>query len=384
MASGSRPSDGRVRSLEAFARGKLEERERAALRRTLTLVEGAGPRIRVDGRSYLSFSGNDYLGLAADPRLAEVRGALGATASRLVVGHHPAHARLEAALAALKGTEDCLLFGSGYHANLGLVPSLVGPEDLVLLDERAHACLHAGATLSRGRVRLFRHDDAGHLDALLAELRVRHPRCLVATEGVFSMDGDLANLPRLVEVCRRHDAWLMVDDAHATGVLGAGSAAHWGLGPEDVPLQMGTLSKAAGSYGGFVACSALVKELLVNRARTFVYSTGLPPIVAEAGRVAVELMQSEPERRARVLAHAGRVADALGQAPTGSAIVPWLVGEPTRAEALQDELRERGFWVYAMRPPTVPEGTSRLRLSLSAAHTGDEVEALCRALGELS
>jgi len=384
MASGSRPSEGPVRSLEAFARTKLEERERAALRRSLTLVEGTGPHIRVEGRSYVSFSSNDYLGLAGDPRLREAGGALGATASRLVVGHHPVHAALEADLATLKGTEDCLLFGSGYHANMGLVPSLVGAQDLVLLDERAHACLHGGATLSRGRVLCFRHDDAEHLEVLLAEHRSQHPRCLVATEGVFSMDGDLADLPALAEVCRRWDAWLMVDDAHATGVLGAGSVAHWGLGPEDVPLQMGTLSKAAGSYGGFVACSAVVRELLVNRARTFVYSTGLPPVVAEAGRRAVAIMRAEPERQIRVLRLAARVAEALGRPGTGSAIVPWIVGEPGRARALQDVLREGGFWVYAMRPPTVPEGTSRLRFSLSAAHTDEDVDALCRALGALA
>ncbi|MEM1022566.1 MAG: 8-amino-7-oxononanoate synthase [Myxococcota bacterium] len=383
MASGSRPSVGPQSSLEAFALQKLQARERAALRRSLTVVDGPGPRIQMEGRSYISFSSNDYLGLAADQRLCAVQGAPGATASRLVVGHHPAHASLEAALAELKGTEACLLFGSGYHANLGVIPSLVGAEDLILLDERAHACLHAGATLSRAQVLLYRHDDAEHLETLLASVRSRHPRCLVGTEGVFSMDGDLARLPALVEACERHDAWLLVDDAHATGVLGAGSVAHWGLAPERVPLQMGTLSKAAGTYGGFVACSTVVRELFVNRARTFVYSTGLPPVVAEAGRKALEIMAAETWRRDRVLAYAARVAETLDQSPSGSAIVPWLLGDPERATKMQDELRERGYWVYAMRPPTVPTGTSRLRFSLSAAHREAEVDGLCRVLMEL-
>jgi len=378
-------------SLQTFAREKLAEVDRRVARRTLRTGAADGRRFVHEGRDYVAFASNDYLGLARHPRVVEAArnalddGGAGATASRLVVGNHAAYDALEAALADLKGTEAACVFGSGYHANVGVVPALAAEPDLVVLDRLAHACLHAGAHLTRAEVATFAHDDPHDLEKILARRRRHRRHVLVLTEGVFSMDGDAANLPALVEVCERYDAWLLVDDAHATGVLGegSGSARAARLGPERVPLQIGTLSKALGGYGGFLASSRAVIDLMVTRSRTLIYSTGLPPSVVAAARAALAVSRDEPWRRARVVRSARRFAARLGLPEPAAAIVPVPVGESRAALELQKRLAERGLWVPAMRPPTVPRGTSRLRVSFSAIHSDDDVAALEDAFVEL-
>jgi 8-amino-7-oxononanoate synthase len=379
-----------MRSLEQFAHRKLQRRSQDGLRRNLVSARPvSATQVDVKGQTMVSFASNDYLGLASDPRTAAAAQAAatvtGATASRLVVGNHDRYGELERRLAELKGTTCAVVFGSGVHVNLGVIPALMGPEDLIIIDDLGHACLYGGAQLSGAPVVRVPHNDVGAVADQLRTRRDRVRHVLVLTEGVFSMDGDLAPLPDLVDACERHDAWLLVDDAHATGVIGEGrgSAAAWRIDPERIPLQVGTLSKALGSYGGFLACSAAVADLMVNRARTLVYSTGLPPSVVAAASAAVEVVGAEPWRRDRVRAAAARVATALGQSPPAAAIVPWILGSAERALEAHRRLWERGFWVPAMRPPTVPEGKSRLRFSLSAAHSDDQLDRLLEALADV-
>ncbi len=376
-------------SLDEFARRKLERLASASLvRRLRTTDTGAGHRLRGDARRRVNFCSNDYLGLAQDARLVEAAceaaasyGA-GAGASRLVTGNHPLYATLEAKIAALKGTEAAVVFGSGYLANLGAIPSLAGEGDLVLADALSHACMMSGARLSGARVELFAHNDVDDLKAKLATFRGAARHCLVITEGVFSMDGDLAPLRDIVSVAREHDAWTMTDDAHGLGVVGEGrgSAAHWGVAPD---VQMGTLSKAVGAYGGYVAASAAVVELLINRARSLIYATALPPPVVAAAIAGVDIIAREPALCARPLAKARAFAAALDLPPAQSAIVPLVMGSASRALAASAALEEAGFLVTAIRPPTVPDGTARLRVTFSAAHDDRDVAALAQAVRRL-
>ena len=351
------------------------------LRRALTPTERlGGGRVRRGGRELISFACNDYLGLSHHPQVkaaameaVRLHGA-GAGASRLVTGDHPLLGALERRLAARKGHEAALVFGSGYLANLGIVPALAGPGDLVLLDVLSHACLWAGARLSGARVESFRHNDAADLAARLAAGRGGARHALVLTERVFSMDGDRAPTGELGRLAAAHDAWLLVDDAHGLGVV---------EDPVVAPLEMGTLSKALGSHGGYLCASALVVDLLTSRARSLVYTTGLPPAAAGAALAALDVLEAEPERRARPLALARRLTSALGLPPAESAVVPIVVGDARRALELSDALAERGLLVVAIRPPTVPDGTARLRVALSADHGEAEVDALAAALRDL-
>lgn len=374
-------------SLEAHARAKLKAlAERDALR-ALRPGDGDARCFRHQGRSFVAFASNDYLGLSHHPEVVaagqEALRAAGATASRLVVGDHLGYAPLEKALAALKGTEAACVFGSGYHANLGVIPALAGVEDVVFIDALAHACLFSGARLSRARVVVFPHDDVRALGELLRRERSSGRHALILTEGIFSMDGDGASLPELADLADAYDAWLLVDDAHATGVIGAsgaGSASAAGLPANRVPLQIGTLSKALGGYGGFLCASRAVVDLMVTRARTLIYSTGLPPSVVAAASAALRVAEKEPWRRARAVDLARRVATALDLPEPKAAIVPVPIGGNADVMALHARLLARGLWVPAMRPPTVPEGTARLRISLSAAHSDDDVARLLDAL----
>jgi 8-amino-7-oxononanoate synthase len=309
---------------------------------------------------------------AAALRAIEVYGT-GAAASRLVTGNHPLYAELEARLARHKGTAAALVFGSGYLANLSIVPALAGPGDLVLLDELAHACLASAARLSGARYAPFRHNDMAHLTDLLETLRPAHRHCLILSERVFSMDGDLAPVAALAEQAQRHRSWLLLDDAHGTGLLPP-------LDPRDVPLQVGTLSKALGSYGGFLCASAPVVTLLHSRARGFVYTTGLPPAALAAAAAALALIEADPAWTAGPLAHARLFAARLGLPAPDSQIVKLVVGTPSRALALSRSLEEQGFLVAAIRPPTVPEGTARLRFTFTAAHTPEQIGALTDAV----
>jgi 8-amino-7-oxononanoate synthase len=377
-----------MRSLDEFATAKLGELERSSLRRALVdTTRVTAIWLLRNGRRLLSFCCNDYLNLTHHPAVKEaaiealrVHG-VGAGASRFVTGNHPLFSELEARLARLKQTEAACVFGSGYLANLGIIPALIGPDDLVLIDELAHACLWAGARLARAAVVPFRHADVEHVELLLAQLRRRHRRALIATDGVFSMDGDIAPLHGLAALAQRHDAWLMSDDAHGLGVVGGGRGSNFlGGRKADVPLQMGTLSKALGSYGGYVCASAAVVDLIRNRARTVIYSTGLPPAIVAAAIAALDVIEREPAYAALPLAKAKAFARGAGLPEPVSPIVPVLLGEAEAALKASRLLEDHGFLVVAIRPPTVPEGTARLRLTFTAQHPDDEVERLAEVV----
>ncbi len=378
-------------SLDDVARDKLAALERRQLRRRLVVTARPDATTARQGdRELVSFSCNDYLGLSHHPEVvaasidATRRLGVGAGSSRLVNGNHPLYVELERKLAALKGTEDAVVFGSGYLTNVGVIPALVSAADLILLDELSHSCLLTGARLSGARVLSFRHNDVAHLDELLRGERAAHRHCLVLTDGVFSMEGDLAPLAPLADLATRHDAWLMIDDAHGVGVVGDGRGSSFACAPPvAVPLQMGTLSKAVGSYGGYLCTSRSVAELVRNRARSFVYSTGLPPGSVAAASRALDFIATDQELVRRPLARARELTAALGLPPAASAIVSLVLGSAARALAASAALRDAGFLVAAIRPPTVQPGSSRLRVTFSAAHTSGQVAALAAAVRPL-
>lgn len=375
-------------SLDEFSRNKLRSLERRQLRRQQRVTDPAGGMIvERDGRRLISFSSNDYLGLANDPAVvaaameATRKYGAGAGASRLITGNHALYTDLEQALADIKNTEDAVVFGSGYLANLGAIPLLAAKPDLILIDELAHSCLLSGARLSEATVLHFAHNDASEAAALLEQQRKDYRYCLILTEGVFSMDGDLAPLPALAELAGKHDAWLLTDDAHGLGVVGGGRGSGFAFDADfEVPLQMGTLSKAVGSYGGYLCASHAVCELLRNRARSYVYSTGLPPGTIAAATTALNIIRDDPQRVARPLALARQFTHAFDRAAAESAVVPWLLGTSENALAAAAALEDQGYLVAPIRPPTVPAGTARLRISFSAAHSDDDVDGLIRAL----
>lgn len=379
-----------MQSLDAFADEKLASLDAKSLRRRLKPSRRHdGAVVERDGRRLISFSCNDYLGLAHHPlvRAAAAEAALnygaGAAASRLVTGDHPLLSDLEKGLARLKGTEAACVFGSGYLANLGAIPTLVGPGDVILVDALAHACIWAGAQLSGARIVPFAHNDMADLERRLGAERPRARRALIATDGVFSMDGDIAPLDQLSVLCQAHDAWLLSDDAHGVGVLaqGRGSGA---LFPEaKIPLQMGTLSKALGSYGGYLCGSRAVVDLLKTRARTLVYATGLPPASAGAALAALDIIDADPGLTETPLAKARLFTRRLGLPDAESPIVPVIFGGAEAALAASAALENQGFLVVAIRPPTVPEGTARLRLAFSAVHDDADVIRLADAIAHL-
>ena len=371
-------------SLERFAREKLRRIDKAALRRHLVETDRQGGiHVRRGGRTLLSFCCNDYLNLSQEPELkaAAVRAVetlgVGAGASRLVTGNHSLYQELEGRLAKLKQTEAACVFGSGYLTNLGVIPTLVGAGDLVVLDELSHACIHAGTSVSAARCARFRHNDLEHAEQLLKEHRSHARRALIVTDGVFSMDGDLAPIEDLADLAERFDAWLMTDDAHGIGVLGGGRGSSFLGGTKArVPLQMGTLSKAVGSYGGYLCASEDVIELVRNRARPLIYSTGLPPAAVAASIAALDWIENHPEQAALPLAKAQRFTQAVGLPKAQSSIVPLVLGAPERALEASLRLEREGFLVTAIRPPTVPEGTARLRITFTAAHEDADVDRL--------
>ena len=365
-------------SLDDFAAAKLAELEARNLRRTLAeTAREDGLWVVRSGRRMLSFSCNDYLNLTHHPKVKaaaiaaiEKYGA-GAGASRLVTGNHPLFTELEQRLARHKGTEAACVFGSGYLANAGIIPALVGEGDLLLVDELSHSCLWAGARLSRARVKTFRHNDVAQAGEILASSRANYRRALIVTDGVFSMDGDLAPLDALAALGHAHDAWLMSDDAH---VLTGEHAI--------VDLQMGSLSKALGSYGGYVCASAPVIDVLKTRARTLIYSTGLPPASAAAALAALDIVESELELSARPLAKAQAFTRACNLPLAASQIVPLVLGAPAAALEASRILEREGFLVTAIRPPTVPEGTARLRLAFTAGHPDETIAQLAAVVRE--
>jgi 8-amino-7-oxononanoate synthase len=371
-----------MRSLDEFAGEKLNGLEQAKLRRSPVVTARAGIWAERDGRRLLSFSCNDYLNLSQHPEViaaaihATARYGVGAGASRLVTGNHPLYAELEGRLARLKGSDAACVFGSGYLANTGIIPALAGSDDLILFDEFSHACIHAGAKLSGAAVHLYRHCDIEHAETLLSAHRAGKKRALIATDGVFSMDGDLAPLAALAQLAARFDAWLLCDDAHGFGVVGGGRGSTFANGEADVPLQMGTLSKAVGAYGGYLCASRAVIDLMQTRARTFIYSTGLPAGVIAAATAALDVIERDPAYTALPLRKARLFTRALNLPEAASAIVPVIIGDADAALAASELLRDEGFLVVAIRPPTVPAGTARLRFAFTAQHPDADIERL--------
>jgi 8-amino-7-oxononanoate synthase len=377
-----------TQSLDQFAARKLAEIDARNLRRSLLDTDRLEGAFAVrNGRWLISFCCNDYLDLSHHPALKKAateaieRYGVGAGASRLVTGNHPLFAELEARLARLKGTEAAVVFGSGYLANVGIIPCLVGPGDLLLADELSHACLMAGGSLSRATHHTFRHNDLDDCAELLRQHRKSHERCLIVTDGVFSMDGNLAPVDELAELAETNNAWLMTDDAHGIGVLGGGRGSSFLNGRRSaVPLQMGTLSKAIGVYGGYLCASEPVIELIRNRARSLIYSTGLPPAAVAAAIAALDLIETDPEWAASPVAKARLFARALNLSEPQSCIVPIIIGDEDAALEASRNLEDQGFLVAAIRPPTVSEGTARLRFTFSAAHRDADVERLADAV----
>lgn len=375
-----------------------ELNERAALgllRQRRTLQSPQSPHIVVDGKSFLSFCSNDYLGLANHPQLVAAlqRGAAGygagAGAAHLVSGHQQVHHQLELELAAFVRKPAALLFSTGYMANLGVVQALVRKGDTVFADKLNHASLNDAMLLSRAKVRRYSHSDMAQLAQLLAQ--TNSGRKLVITDAVFSMDGDLAPFPELVALCGQHDAWLLIDDAHGFGVLGEqgrGTLAHFGI---DTPriIYMATLGKAAGVFGAFVAAEKVVIDTLVNNARSYVYTTATPPALSSVLLESLQLIAAGEEQRAHLQRLIAQLRSGMRGLPwrlmpSATAIQPVLAGDNHAALELSAELRERGIWVAAIRPPTVPQGTARLRITLSAAHSVTDVTRLTETLHELA
>jgi 8-amino-7-oxononanoate synthase len=374
---------------------ELAEIESQGLRRTRRLLESPqGARVTVDGRDFVAFCSNDYLGLASHPRLIEAarqgaaRYGVGAGASHLILGHSMAHNDLENRLAAFAGFPRALLFSTGYLANIGAVTALVGREDAVFADRLNHASLNDAVLLSRAAFKRYPHLDLAALERLLAGSTAR--RRLIVTDAVFSMDGDIASVPELVALAERYDAWLLLDDAHGFGVLGAegrGTLAHFNVNSPRV-IYMATLGKAAGVSGAFIAGEAEVVETLVQRARAYVYTTATPPLLAHALLESLELVRREEWRRDRLRELVRQLRASLQLArwrlePSDTAIQPLIIGANAEAVAVAEALARGGLLVPAIRPPTVPVGTARLRISLSAAHVPDDVERLAAALNAL-
>ncbi len=375
--------------------GELAALEAKGVRRALEPLGGAqGPVVELGGRAVVNLCSNDYLGLAADVRLVEAaasaarREGAGAGAARLVAGDLPVHGVLERRLAAFKRTEAALLFSSGYHANAGVLAALVDREDVILSDRLNHASIVDGCRLSLAKTFRYPHCDLDALARLLAGAKAR--RKLVVTDAIFGMDGDAAPLAAIADLCERHGAMLYVDEAHASGVLGptgAGWAEAEGVG-ERVDVLMGTLGKALGSFGAFVAGSRRLVEWLTSRARTFIFTTALPPAACGAALAALDVIAAEPARRLRVDALTRRMKAGLAElgfdvARVVAPIFPVVLGEEALALEASRRLRERGYFARAIRPPTVPAGTSRLRVSLTARHTEEQVDGFLAALREV-
>ena len=390
----SEPDQPGARAIEARADEVLDAAATAGTLRALRTFEGAVTRrMRLDGREVLMFSSGNYLDLAHHPQVVEASAraardlGCAAAGSRLINGNLASHEALEHELAAFFGTEAALVFGTGYMLNVGVIPALVGQGDVIISDALAHASLIDGARLARAEVVVVPHSDPGALEQALGAARPRARRLLVVADGVYSMDGDVAPLASLVALCRRFDAMLLLDDPHGTGTLGArgrGAAELSGvLGQVD--LLAGTLGKALGSFGAFVACSARVRALLVNTARSFIFSCALAPPQVEAARAALRLLETEPWRREALQRNGAQLRRRLAEANVNTGhstthIVPVILGDNARTMSTCEALLARGFHAQGIRHPSVPHGTARLRLTLMATHTGQEIDALADAV----
>ena len=381
-----------MKSLDKFVSAKLEKLDRSGLRRRLVPTRRLddGHALRA-GKELISFCCNDYLNLSQHPDVKKAainaieEYGVGAGASRLVTGNHPLLEELESRLARLKGTEAACVFSSGYMANIGIIPSLVGSEDVVFADELIHNCLVAGSQLSQAKLIYFRHNDLDHLSRLLHEHRAEHRHAMILTDGVFSMDGDLAPLPEMGEIARHHDCWLMSDDAHGVGVIGQGgrgSSFCFAQKP-DIPLQMGTLSKAIGGFGGYLCASQPVIDFMKTRARSLIYTTALPPASVAAAIRALDIIEKDRDYCDRPMYNARLFTRETGLPEPQSPIVPLIIGDSGETMQLAARLEELGFLVTGIRPPTVAEGAARLRLTFSAAHREEDVRALAKALKDI-
>ena len=378
-----------------FEKELAQLKHKHLLRQPKVIDSYEGPRVTIAGKSYLLMCSNDYLGLAGHPSVMKAASAamerygFGAGASRLVSGTSALHRELEERIAQFKGTESAILFNSGYAANTGIIPALAGEGDVILSDSLNHASIIDGCRLSRARVSVYRHKDMVHLEDLLRKSRAAERR-LIITDGVFSMDGDVAPLPDLVLLAGKHDAMLMVDDAHATGVMGRkgrGTAEHFGLEGR-VHIQMGTLGKALGSFGAFAAGSRDIIDILMNRARSLIFSTALPPAVCAASIAALAIVEQEPQRRDALWKNHERLAAGLrsiGISIGGSEtpIIPLVIGDSDKALRAGTRLFNDGIYAAAIRPPTVAENTSRIRMTLMATHSDEDIDAVIAALGEM-
>lgn len=366
------------------------------LLRELSLINSpSAPVISVEGQEVLLFASNNYLGLANHPQIKEAaikaieKFGVGSGASRLISGNVTPHHVLEDELASFKETEAALTFSSGYATNIGVIPNLARADSLILADRLCHASLIDGCRLSRATLRVFHHNDVSHLKGLLAKTRSR-TSTLILTEGVFSMDGDVAPLPEIARLAEEYGATLLIDDAHGTGVMGAtgrGTVEHFGLDSRHI-LQMGTLSKALGSSGGFIAGPKDFVSYLVNTARSFIYTTAPPPAVAAAASAALAVIRQEPQRRVmlwrnREFLHHGLVTMGFQLTDTQSPILPIMVNDPELGVQMSQHLRAEGVWIPAVRPPTVPRGTSRLRITVTADHSLEHLETALRALRKI-
>lgn len=383
--------------MQEFLKTGMAKLEAAGQRRMLrSLSGGQGPRIVLEGRSVLNFCSNNYLGLADDDRLVTAAmeslraEGLGAGASRLLCGNMTAHARLEQALADFKDTPASLVFSSGYMANVGIISSLFGREDIIFSDRLNHASIIDGIQLSGAKMVRYPHADPDALDGLIKKNRTGYRKRAIVTDSVFSMDGDLAPLEPLIALARHHDCVLMIDEAHAFGVFGArgrGLAEHCGV-EKDIDIQMGTLSKAAGAFGAYVCGSRDLIDFLMNRARSFIYTTAMPPAVAAAGCRALEIIIGDPKRREQLWANTAYLREQcffmgwdVGQSQ--SPILPLMLRDSDLAVNVSRKLLEKGVYVSAIRPPTVPPRTARLRMTVMATHTRDDLDTALQVLRDV-
>ncbi len=370
-----------------FIAAELQSAKDAGLYRQLRLVDGAqGPTLTLDGREVINFSSNNYLGIANHPALAAAakaaidRYGCGSGASRLISGNMTLHEELEAKLAEFKNTEAALVFNSGFQANIGILSTLAGEGDVILSDALNHASIIDGCRLSKAQTLVYPHCDLGGLEAALKQAAGARRR-LIVSETIFSMDGDEAPLAAIVDLAEKYDAMVMVDEAHGTGVFGANGAgvvAKLALASR-VLVQMGTLGKALGGFGAYVAGSRELCDLLVNRCRSFIFTTSLPPAVMAMALAAIDLVQSEPQRRAALQHNCQKLKQGLHRlgfelGKSGSPILPLIVGDAARCMALSAALLDRGVFAQGIRPPTVPVGTSRLRITLMATHSAGQIE----------
>jgi glycine C-acetyltransferase len=381
----------------SFVQTQLESLRNQGLYRSLRRVEGdQGPTLLIDGREVIDFCSNNYLGLANHPALREAakaaidRYGCGSGASRLISGNMTLHEELESKIAQLKGTEAALVFNSGFQGNTGVIPVLVGEGDVILSDALNHASIIDGCRLSRAKIVVYKHGDIDELERGLKN-SLASSRKLIVTESLFSMDGDEAPLADIVSLAERHGAMIMVDEAHATGVYepnGAGIVTKLGLG-ERVLVQMGTLGKALGGFGAYVAGGKALRELLINRCRSFIFTTSLPPAVMAMAIAAVDLIEQEPQRRQALrhncrLLRAGLESLGFSLGTSRSQILPLMVGDATRCMKLSEDLLQRGVFAQGIRPPTVPLGTSRLRITLMATHTPAHIDRALEVFKEVA